>query len=185
MKRKLLVLAVAALLALVLAVPASASKPIKVSGVIVADWETFKDKTVPVGNRCFVDFWADNAYSGDIVASCAHHGWQVAHGPCAGSFPGSYKETLHLEADCTTTGSGLLGKQGTFRLRCNGELLPAADPPQLMVMDWRQDCVILAGTGDLANLRGSLTLESHYRSLEDAATGLMTYSGEIHFDPDK
>ena len=74
MRKRVLILAAAVVLALVLAIPASASKPIKVSGVIVPDWETFEDKTVPVGNRCFVDFWADNAYGGDIVASCAHHG---------------------------------------------------------------------------------------------------------------
>jgi len=174
MKRKLLIPAAAVVLALLLAVPASASKPMIVSGPMIVDPTTLTDQLMPTGDRCFVNVWYSASLDGDIAASCAIHEWQVAHGPCAGSFPGSYKETLHLEADCAVT--DLQGKSGTFELRGNGQLLPAADPPQLWVMDWLENCVILEGTGDLANLHGSLTMESH-----PDQPG--TYSGEIHFDP--
>jgi len=183
MRKKVLILAAAVLLALVLAVPASASKRTTVSGSGMTDWGTFEDDAVAIGNRCFVEAWYTTAYTGGIEASCKHHSRQVAHGPCEGSFPGSYKETIHMESECTTTGSGIGGKQGTFRLRCNGEILPAADPPAVWMMDLRQDCVILAGTDDLANLHGSLTLEWHTTSSVPFFETPEIYSGEIHFDP--
>jgi hypothetical protein len=68
----------------------------------------------------------------------------------------------------------LQGKEGAFHLRGNGEIVPV-DPPTPFVMHWRQNCVILEGTGDLANLHGSLTLESH----PDQPPA---YSGGIYFD---
>ena len=170
MRKKVLILAAAVLLALVLAVPASASKPTTVSGTFTLV-PPVKDQLVPEGNRCFVNVWYNATLGGDITASCAIHEWQVAHGPCAGSFPGSYNETLHLEADCAAT---VEGKSGTFHLRGNGEIVPV-DPPTPWVMTWRENCVILEGTGDLAGLRGSLTLEGLPAQPE-------TYAGEIHFD---
>jgi len=173
MRRKLLILAVAALLALVLAVPASASKPIEVDGNFVM--RGLVDEVVTVGNRCFVQTWWYADLTGDIKGTCAIHERQVAHGPCEGSFPGSYRETLHLEAECTEM--VFEEKSGDFRLRGNGEIVPV-DPPEFFVMHWRENCVILSGTGDLANLHGSLTLESHPD--EEGA-----YSGELHFEPDK
>ena len=183
MRKRVLILAAAVLLALVLAVPASASKRTPVSGSGMTDWLHFEDDAVAIGNRCFVEAWYTTAYTGGIEASCKHHSRQVAHGPCEGSFPGSYKETVHLESECTTTGDGVGGKQGTFRLRSgNGEIVPA-DPPQVWVMDLRHDCVILGGTGDLANLHGSLRIEWHPRDPETFFLVPETYSGEIHFDP--
>jgi hypothetical protein len=176
MKKRVFILAAAGLLALLLAIPASASNPTQVSGSIAVDMATFRDQTTPVGDRCFVNVWYNTIYDGDIEATCATHEWQVAHGPCEGSFPGSYKETIHLEADCSATIPDL-GKSGTFHLRGNGQIEPAADPPEIWVMHWQEKCVIQAGTGDLANLHGSLTLESHPGQPS-------AYSGQIHFDPD-
>jgi hypothetical protein len=182
MRKRLLILTAAVLLALVLAVPASASKPTKVSGGFIADWGTLTDEEVPVGNRCFVNVWYNASLDGAIAASCAVHEWQVAHGPCDEEiapgvyehiYPGKYRETLHVEADCSDATLG--GKSGTFQLRGNGEMVPV-DPPTPFVFYWREDCVIQSGTGDLANLHGSLTLES-------LPVQAGTYSGEIHFDP--
>lgn len=183
MRKRVLILTAAVLLALALAVPASASWPMTVGGAFITDIFSLKDEEVPVGNRCFVNVWYDASLAGDILtASCAIHEWQVAHGPCdeetapgvyAHIFPGKYKETLHLEADCTAT---VQGKSGTFQLRGNGQLLPGADPPVPFVMHWQENCRIQSGTGELTDLHGSLTLESH----PDQPGA---YSGKIHFDP--
>ena len=171
MRKKVLILTgTILLLTLVLAIPASACKTTKVSGAFAV--RDLTDKLVPMGDRCFVQVWYYMDLSGDITGTCAIHERQIAQGPCEGSFPGSYKETLSLEAKCTEV--NLQGQSGTFRLLGHGEILPAADPPAPFVMHWREDCVVFSGTGGLANLHGSLTLESH----PDQPPA---YSGQIYF----
>ena len=179
MRKKVLILAgTVLLLTLVLAIPASASKPIDVW--FKATISTMEDncQARQVGNRCFVTFGFTGTYDGpDIYGNWAATYSTLAKGPCdtgygdCGPGPFAYAESAHtyeVVTDAMVRDEQGTFRQGTFTDSCQGKV--GQDPVRWE--DW--ECVFQSGTGELANLRGI----SKY-SLADEMMW-----GQVHFDPE-
>jgi hypothetical protein len=166
MKKRMLVLLTIVLLTLVLAVPASASKPTSVNGTRWINAPPTNREWRPAGNNCIIEVDITYGYSGDLVGTSASHFRIVSHGPCpeTGPVPYKYHETLHVRG--TFTGE-VLGVPGTFEFIET----PKNWPDGSKKAGYTSHMVILSGTGGLANLHGML----------DVAGG--DYSGRVHFDP--
>lgn len=168
MRRKLLVLAAAAMLALTLAIPASASQSRKISGTFVEPDDGRGDFDIKqVGNSCHVT--ATNVvtdYYGGIEAHCVGSYTVVERGICSGG-PGNQKMVLNLRSfDCEGT---MLGRAGEFNLKGNAVFRP---PDIDTFTSW----ILVSGTGgDLVGLQGHLMIYNVFG----------VYTGEVHFDPDK
>jgi len=177
MRKRVLILAAAVLLALVLAVPASASIPIDVLFTSTMNgWELTCD-VKPVGNRCLVTTSFTGTYNGPINGNWEATYKTLAKGPCepepddrpgCGPGPFAYAESAHWYV--VVTDATVLGRGGTFRdtfsNNCQGKV--GQDPVRWE--DW--ECVIQSGTGELAGLRGIFKY-----SLADAQMW-----GQVHFD---
>jgi hypothetical protein len=166
MKKRLLILAAAVLLALVLAVPASASKPMEVKGTYT-EGRPITDEVL-MGNSCHVTstFNPPMFFHGGIEAECDTSFESVTQGGFCPGRPGVLPESYHLWGSCK---GWVLDKEGTFDLQCHRQFQPG-EPETL------NRCVI-AGTGrDLVNLKGHVTFINW---------GVGEYTGEVHFAPDK
>jgi hypothetical protein len=165
MKKQICVLLSVLLLTLVLAVPASASKPTEVSGRRWINAPPQNRVWRPAGNNCVVEVDITYGYEGDLVGTSASHFWIVSHGPCgpSGPIPYKYHETLHVRG--TFTGE-ILGVSGSFDFVETPKVWPADSHKTS-----NSHLVVLSGAGDLAGLHGML----------DIARG--DYSGRMHFDP--
>ena len=165
MRRKALILTAAVLLALLLAVPASASKSQEVKGVFVGGGPgDFVEENV--GNTCHVLGWnAPSWLSGDITVESFNDYRSVAQGPCPGG-PFIIPESIHAWG---RSEGEVLGKSGAYDFQCHGLWQP--DVPRTLMYN----CVIAGTEGELAGLKGHYTI--------DMLAG--TYAGEVHFDPDK
>ena len=170
MRRKLLVLAAAAMLALTLAIPASASQSREISGTFV-EYGLGDLDTKQVGNSCHVtatnvvtEYFA--ASDGGIEADCVGSYTVVERGICSGG-PGNQKMVLNLRSfDCVGT---VLGRAGEFNLKGNAVFRP---PDIDTFTSW----ILVSGTGgDLVGLQGHLMIYNVFGE----------YTGEVHFDPDK
>jgi hypothetical protein len=166
MKRRLCIGAVTLLVTLVLAVPASATRPEEVSGTRQFTPPVLNRVWRPAGNNCFVEIDATYSYTGDLVGTSTHHFWIVSHGPCEenGPVPYKYHETIHTRGTFSGSVSGMFG---TFDFVETAQNWPTDSGGHL----YTSHMVILSGTGDLANLHGMLDVSGS------------DYSGQIHFDP--
>jgi hypothetical protein len=167
MRKKICVVLSVLLLTLVLAVPASASKPTEVSGTLQFIFPPQNRVWRPAGKNCFVEIDATHIWSGDLEGISGSHWRIVSHGPCEenGPVPYKYHETISVKGTFT---SGVVGQSGTFDFTGTAENWPTGTGEPNITMR----LVILSGTGDLANLHGVLDV--------DASDN---YSGRIHFDP--
>ena len=179
MRKRVLILAAAVLLlTLVLAIPASASKPIDVHYTAkITGWE-LGCQVKPVGNRCFVTMGFAGTYNGpDIYGIWEGTYSTLTKGPCepepddqpgCGPGPFAYAESAHWSEKVTEASvrdeKGCL-RTGSFTDSCNAKV---HQNPHLE--DW--ECVIKSGTGELANLRGIFK----YTSAD------VTRWGQVHFD---
>jgi hypothetical protein len=167
MKKRICVLLGILLLTLVLAVPASASKPTEVSGAMQFVPPPQNRVWRPAGNNCFVEIDATHTWTGDLVGTSVTHWRIVSHGPCEenGPVPYKYHETINVKG--TFTGM-VAGKSGAFGFTGTAENWPTGTgDPNITIR-----LVILSGASDLANLHGVLDV--------DASDN---YLGKIHFDP--
>jgi len=164
MRKRLSILAAAVLLlTLVLAIPASASKAVEISGTWTGPSE-FWDDEVEIGNTCHVTGASVYDYDGSIDAVYSNAFRSVAKGvPCPGG-PGTFPESYHEEGRFVGT---VLGKYGAFVRTCHAVWRPPLDENNFTL-----DCVIVGTEGELANLHGHMT--------DNNATG--TYTGSVHFD---
>ena len=167
MKKRLWILAAAVLLALVLAIPASASKAVDVSGTNYL--MGFRELPVEVtrGDRCFATATHDWTWTGDISGESITEYRTVAKGPCAG-IPGVWEETTHIENWFTGTVGG--SDEGSIRISCPGKF--SFDPPR-----WEFHCVLHSGTDGLANLHGTIQITWPFAEPGNP------YWGEVHWDP--
>ena len=162
MRKRVLILAAAVVLALVLAVPASASKPVEVKGNYGGMGPgTFVEELV--GNTCHVLGWdAPSWLSGDITVQCKNDYRSVSQGPCPGG-PFLIPESIHAWGHCEGT---VLDKEGAYDYQCHGLWQPAK--PETL----EYNCTIAGTEGQLANLKGHLAIMVREG----------TYTGEVHFD---
>jgi hypothetical protein len=170
MKKLTVISLVMVLLAIVLAVPASATAPTEVSGHYWMSAPPANRVWRPAGNNCIVEVDLNLGYTGDLVGTSTGHYRIVSHGPCEADGPVPYKHHETLKARGTFTGI-VAGKSGSFDFTYEGKVWPA-EPGELFLT---ARIVVLSGTGELANLHGWL---------EQAAVNgeAPTYSGQIHFD---
>jgi hypothetical protein len=160
------VLLITLLLMLVLAVPASASKPTEVSGCRWMGAPPQNRTWRPAGNNCIVEVDLTYGYDGNLEGTSVAHFKIVSHGPCGpnGPIPYKYHETLHARG---TFEGYVLGTFGTFDFIETPKNWPADSDKA----GFTSHLVILSGTGDLASLHGMLDIVG------------LDYSGKIHFDP--
>jgi hypothetical protein len=169
MKKRMCVLCITLLLTLVLAVPASASKPTGVSGARQFILPPQNRVWRPAGNNCIVEIDATHTYIGDLVGTSLAHWRIVSHGPCEENGPVPYKHHETISVKGTFTGM-VAGVSGTFDFTEAAENWPTGTGAPGIT----SRLVILSGTGGLANLHGVL-------EFSDMPVG--SYSGQIHFDP--
>jgi hypothetical protein len=138
MRRKLVFLAVAAVLAVMLATPASASRSQEIRGTFSAPVGEQIDEQ-QIGNSCHVTVTNQAIdYSGDIAARCVGSYTVVQRGICAGG-PGIAKMVLNLRSyHCEGV---VLGKEGEFDMKANGVLRP---PEIGTFTTW----ALISGTGE-------------------------------------
>jgi hypothetical protein len=167
MRKKVLILtSTALLLTLVLAIPASASNRIPISGS-GRTTETSNFTVTPVGNRCFIkEDGVDEFFSGDMKGRGTFQYRSLVQGTCEAG-PGVYKETW--QADETFTGTVLNSEPGTARWDCTGKFL--LNPGR-----WVAHCAFRSGTGGLAGLHGATDYTCYYEG------DCFSYSGWVHFD---
>jgi len=134
------------------------------SQVVSGDWQFGSISPIsaqPVGDNCIIELDYTQSYLGDLAGTATGHVRIVHLGPC----DQSAAEVFVSQG--TFTGN-VAGASGTFDFQLEGK----AYGPQGNIQG---QLVILAGTGNLANLHGQITL-----------TGQLpiggTYSGDIHFD---
>jgi hypothetical protein len=160
------VLLITLLLTLVLAVPASASKPTGVSGTRQFNPPPRNRVWRPAGNNCIVEIDATHTYTGNLVGTSDAHWRIVSHGPCEedGPVPYKYRETISVKGTFTGMVDGV---SGTF------DFTEAAKnwPTDTGAPGITSHLVILTGTGGLKSLHGMLDIDGP------------DYSGKIHFDP--
>jgi hypothetical protein len=167
MRKRIYVLLGVLLLTLALAVPASASKPTEVSGVLQFNPPPQNRVWRPAGKNCFVEIDTAHTWTGDLEGTSVSHWRIVSHGPCEenGPVPYKYHETISVKG----TFKGLVaGQSGSFDFTGTAENWPTGTgAPNITIR-----MTILSGTDGLANLHGVLDV--------DASDN---YSGKIHFDP--
>jgi hypothetical protein len=165
-KKRIYGLLIALLLALVIAVPASATKPTGVSGTRKFVPPPQNRVWRPAGNNCIVEIDAIHAYTGDLEGTSVAHWRIVSHGPCEenGPVPYKYRETISIKGTFTGMVSGV---SGSFDFTEAAKNSPTGTGQPGIT----SRLVILSGTGGLANLHGRLDIVG------------VSYSGQIHFDP--
>jgi hypothetical protein len=166
MKKRLYVLCLTLLLALLLAVPVAASKPTEASGIWWMSAPPQNRTWRTAGNNCIIEVDLTLSYDGTLVGTSLEHFWIKAHAPCppGGPAPHLYYETIHVRG---TFEGEVDGRAGTFTFTENARNIPTGPGEYI----WAGKMVILSGTGELANLHGVMDLSN-----ED-------YTGRIHFDP--
>ena len=169
MRKRVLILVAAVVLALVLAVPASASKSFPIQGTLEGgfmDGPYFE----PRGDRCFVtSHWSNVVSTGSIQGTSEYDYRTLSKGPCT---PGPLvSESFHTEGmikDATV--QGWTGT-GTIRYRCQGKFY-AQEPAH-----WEGHCTVTQATDGLAGLHATWDTNT------PVATWVPSYWGEAHFDP--
>jgi hypothetical protein len=171
MKRKLAILVAAVLLALVLAIPASASQRMSFSatGTDMVEPEVIGFKSV--GNRCFLAVAGETKFEGELMNGTGPYVHQtLIKGDCSTApDPGTFAETFH--DDKWFTGE-LLGREGTMYGSCQGQFY--LDEPKR----WEAHCVVHGVSGELVGMHGTM----EWRGLL-SEIGTRSYWGEVHFDP--
>lgn len=171
MKKKLLILAAVVLLALVLAVPASASRSVEIyAKSFFVDFISFPEETT-TGNACHVSTTFIDGWVGDIQGTSIVEEQLTAKGPCMGG-PG-YWEEINLFRHYFT-GTILNSEPGTIHMTCTAKLL--LDP-----VHQEGRCTLHSGTGGLANVHGSFDFLGPLECTEDDPCDNW---GEAHFDPE-
>lgn len=170
MNRRILSLILAALIALlVITGTAFASTPVDVSGTMAYASPFTNLEMQTAGENCIVDVDLSYAFSGDMVGIAPFHFRVVSHGPCPG-MPFQYTENLRGRG----TFDGSVGdKEGGLVLDFVAKAWPS-EPGELALVG---KITILTGTGELANLHGSLDVSYIMGDEFDS------YAGQFHFDP--
>jgi hypothetical protein len=171
-KKRMCVLFITLLLTLMLALPASASKPTEVSGIRVGTVDMGSRVWRSAGKNCILDADATYTFTGDLDGTAPAHLRIVSHGPCGpnGPIKFAYYETIKIQG--TFTGD-VLDTGGTFDFSETGKVRPV-DPGEVL---WSSRMVVLSGSGGLANLHGLVDV-TLVKGQPPA-----TYSGQVHFDP--
>ena len=178
MRRRVLILAgTVMLLTLVLAIPASASKPVDVSGwfgACAAGPLTYRT----AGGNCIAEqFFACEMY-GDLEGTMSNLVYIIDHGPCPPPGPGINKSNNHAHG--TFAGKVCLGddpdecRTGSFDWAGAAQWVPAE--PYARMGIWRY--AILKGYNGLEGLHGTLTEEVGL----DGYEFYDTYEGQLHFN---
>ena len=171
MKKRLLILAAVVVLALMLAIPASASQAHSFSFTGTDLYVTAYDLVdyKPAGNRCFVAVHVEGVqYTGDLEATGTYDYRTLSKGPCSAA-QGTVEETFHVDKWFQGT---LLGRYGTFTASCNGHFY--IDEPAR----WEGHCVLKGESGELARLHGTMD----WMGLLSEQGVKRSYWGEVHFD---
>ena len=166
MKKKLLVLLVVVLVLSMLAIPALAGPPKDASGT----WY-YKGAKPPVirdanGNQIW-KIWDEGYWEGTFEGDSTDYGFVVIHSKGHWTYKG------WVVLDPVTVDD----KTGSLEMRVNGSKPNAA-------ADWTGMWVITGGTGDLKDLRGQGPWWGPGWDGTDAY-GVIPYSGNYHFKPEK
>ena len=178
MKKLTVVLLASLLVTLILAVPASATRPSEVAGTCrVAGPPPQPPSIKSAGNNCTKQMDLPYSWAGDIDGTSTAHIRIVAHGPCPSS-KGQYRENLKIQG--TFTGY-VNSRYGTFDYIEVLKFQPVPDRPDEPPYwyDGTGTMTILKGTGELANLHGVLRIEGG----RDSDGESIRYQGTVHFDP--
>ena len=170
--KKLYITFLVLVLALAMIVPVGAvnagSGQIEVSGDVAFYFSGFElDKTVGENGVMMGTISHIVIYTGDIDGT-AEETLNFRLNPNTGEFP-NFK--VNGEGTQVFTGS-VLGKAGTFTAHVRHQMR--------LDGSGKVEQTITSGTGDLANLHGTLIFMV-YRQLDGSYTG--TYSGKLHFAP--
>jgi hypothetical protein len=147
MKRRILSATVLTLvILLILAIPASATKGIEVSGDMMYAAPPENLVFQYADNTCILDVDLPYQFTGNLVGIATLHWRVVSHGPCP---VGPFQYNENLKARGTFVGT-VDGKEGSFDLIFVGKSWPVASGELALTAN----IVILSGTGGLANLHG-------------------------------
>jgi hypothetical protein len=162
MGKRLTILLLATLLALLLAVPASAGRWIPAAGTAWSEFD-FADRTATdIGGKCRIEIKPYvRHFEGTLEGTGTENLTVLSQGPCEGIYPGKYDDRFWFKGTFEGT---VDGREGTCRYVGHAETW-AGDPP---VMDIRMK--LISCTGELQGMNGVL-----YMGWEDP------YWGRIHF----
>jgi hypothetical protein len=167
MKKKLAILIAAVVLALVLAMPASASQSVPFSAI---GYDTAVVDVKSAGNRCFITALGEARYEGDLGGTGTYEYHTMAKGSCsAAAEPGTFAEVFHVEKQFT---GPFLDREGTMSASCQGQFY--VDEPKR----WEGHCVLRGESGELVGMHGTMEWMGLF-----SEQGTRSYWGQVHFDP--
>lgn len=187
MRRVLVALSVACVLVLTLVLPASASKPMEVSG-----WFTGAGYTAPSppgetrGGNCFLTRYYKHTWGQGSLLGYDEMVWEiVAHAPCAATEANMQRENLRTKGwfeGSICLGGAYEGENCSgdahdlrFEFTLQGQVTPTEDPADPTL---KGRLTILSGESDLGVPHGVIELWGRV-----GREGWMAYEGQIHFDP--
>jgi hypothetical protein len=186
MKRLVGVILVVSVLILVLAIPATATRPTEVSGKWTAGSRIGPPQVEPRGKNCLITLkywheWGIGSFRGEDEIDLRI----MEHGPCEDSAPNVFRENLKgtgtFEGDLCLSGvwegtacSGE-GYSGSFDFTLQWQVTPDPDPE---ADTFKGNIVILQGYDGFQDLHGVLECWGRV-----GAGGGTAYKGRVHVDP--